>query len=129
MPGSTFLRRALLADAAVSGPAGLLMAAGAGPLQELLHVPKQLLLVAGVILIPYAFELALLARRSAPSAPLVWAVIATNVTWSFGSVLLLISEMIRPNALGYTFVLVQALAVAAFAEVQYVGLRKAAAAA
>jgi hypothetical protein len=129
MPGSTFLRRALLADAAVSGAAGLLMAAGAGPMQELLHVPKQLLLVAGVILIPYAFELALLARRDPPSALLVWAVIATNVTWALGSVLLLISGIVRPNALGYAFILVQALAVAAFGEIQYVGLRKATAAA
>ena len=125
MSGSTFLRRALFADAAVSGAAGLLMFVGAGPLQGLLHVPEQLLLVAGAILIPYALELVLLARRSPLGAPFVWAVIATNVTWALGSVLLLISKIVQPNALGYAFVLAQAIAVAAFAELQYVGLRKA----
>lgn len=125
MPGSNFLRRALLADAAVSGAAGLLMAAGAGPLQELLHVPARLLLVAGLILIPYALELVLLTRRSLLSAPLVWAVIATNVAWAVASVLILLTGHVQPNALGYAFILVQTIAVAAFAEIQYVGLRRA----
>ena len=129
MPDSNFLRRALLADAVVSGAAGLLMAGGAGPLQELLHVPAQLLLVAGMILIPYALELVLLTRRSLLSTPLVWAVIATNVAWALGSALILLTGIVHPNALGYAFLLVQAIAVAAFAEIQYVGLRKATAAA
>lgn len=129
MPDSNFLRRALLADAVVSGAAGLLMAGGAGPLQELLHVPAQLLLVAGLILIPYALELVLLTRRSLLSTPLVWAVIATNVAWALGSALILLTGIVHPNALGYAFLLVQAIAVAAFAEIQYVGLRKATAAA
>jgi hypothetical protein len=125
MPDSNFLHRALFADAAVSGAAGLLMAAGAGPLQELLHVPAQLLFVAGMILIPYALGLVLLTRRTPLSAPLVWAVIATNVAWALGSVLILLTGHVQPNALGYGIILVQAIAVAAFAEIQYVGLRKA----
>jgi len=125
MPGSNFLRRALLADAAVSGAAGLLMAAGAGPLQELLHVPAQLLFVAGMILVPYALELVLLTRRRPQGGLLVWAVIATNAAWSLGSVLILLTGIVQPNALGCAFILVQAIAVAAFAEIQYVGLRKA----
>lgn len=129
MPDSNFLRRALLADAAVSAAAGLLMAVGADPLQELLHVPARFLLVAGLILIPYALELVLLTRRRPLSAPLVWAVIATNVAWALASVLVLLTGHVQPNALGYAFILVQAIAVAAFAEIQYVGLRKATAAA
>jgi hypothetical protein len=129
MSGSTLLRRALFADGAVSGAAGLLMFVGARPLQELLHVPEQPLLVAGAILIPYALVLLVEARRSPLGAPFVWAVIAANVTWALGSVLLLFSRIIQPNALGYAFVVAQAIAVAAFAELQYVGLRKATAAA
>ena len=133
MPDSNFLRRALLADAAVSGAAGLLMAGGAGPLQdhraEAAALLDKLLLVAGMILIPYALELVLLTRRSPLSTPLVWAVIATNVAWALGSALILLTGIVHPNALGYAFLLVQAIAVAAFAEIQYVGLRKATAAA
>jgi hypothetical protein len=39
----SFLRRVLLADAAVSAAVGLLMAAAAAPLQELLALPSVLL--------------------------------------------------------------------------------------
>jgi hypothetical protein len=44
--------------------------------------------------------------------------------WVAGSVLLLVSGRFEPNALGFAFVLGQAAAVAVFAEMQYVGLRK-----
>jgi len=125
MPTPTFLRRALLADAAVSGAAGVLMAAGAGALQEMLGVPAQMLRVAGLILIPYALELILMSRRYSLPTPAVWAVIATNIAWALASVLILVTGTVHPTALGYAFILGQALAVAAFAEVQYVGLRKA----
>jgi len=54
-------------------------------------------------------------------------VIAINAAWVAGSVLLLLSGRIEPNILGYAFILGQALAVAGFAEMQYVGLRKSAA--
>lgn len=125
MPDFTFLRRTLVADAVVSGAAGLLMAFGAGPLHELLEVPERLLLAAGAILIPYALELVVVARRRPPSLPLVWAVIATNVSWAVGSALLLISGILQPNALGCAFILAQAIAAAGFGEIQYLGLRKA----
>jgi hypothetical protein len=66
-------------------------------------------------------------KRSSLSPASVWFVIALNVAWVVASVLLLLSSQIHPNALGYGFVIVQAIAVAAFAEMQYVGLRRRAA--
>jgi len=49
----TFLRRAMLADAVLSGTTGLLMIAGAGILSEFLAIPQPLLFWAGLILVPY----------------------------------------------------------------------------
>jgi hypothetical protein len=129
MSASAFLRRALVADAVVSGAAGLLMAAGAEPLHELLRVPVQLIHVAGLVLLPYALVLARLSRHRLLRAPAVGAVIATNVLWALASVLVVVlAGSQHPSALGYAFVVGQALVVAAFAALQFLGLRRAAAA-
>jgi hypothetical protein len=101
------------------------MAVVAGPLHELLDVPLQLLRVAGLVLLPYALGLILLSRRSILPTAAVGAVIATNVLWALTSVLILLAGGLEPNALGYAFVGGQALVVAAFAQLQYVGLRMA----
>jgi hypothetical protein len=47
-----------------------------------------------------------------------------NLAWASGSVLLLVSGRIQPSGLGHAVILGQAFAVAALAELQYVGLRK-----
>ena len=67
-----------------------------------------------------------LSRDSGLAPARVWAVIAINVAWAGGSVLLLLSGRIRPSGLGYAVILGQAFAVAALAELQYVALRKSA---
>jgi hypothetical protein len=54
----TLLRRALLADAIISGGTGALMALAAGPLSGLLGLPAGLLLWAGIVLLPFAAALA-----------------------------------------------------------------------
>ena len=54
----------------------------------------------------------------------VWAIIAYNVLWSVDSVVLLVSGYVAPTALGYAFVIFQAVVVAGFAALQIVGLRK-----
>ena len=125
MNASASLRGALVCDAVVSGATGLLMAVAAGPLHELLAVPLPLLRLAGLVLLPYALGLILLSRRSILPTAAVCAVIATNVLWALTSVLILFAGSLQPNALGYAFVIGQALVVAAFAQLQYVGLRKA----
>jgi hypothetical protein len=121
---SPLLRRALVADSAISGATGLLMTLGAAPLAELLGVPSGLLRYAGLSLLPFAALLAYLATRASLPRPAVWAVIACNIFWAADSILLLFTAWVGPTALGYAFVIAQALTVAAFAEAQHLGLRR-----
>ncbi|MPY87574.1 MAG: hypothetical protein GEU99_06615 [Luteitalea sp.] len=124
---SSFLRRALVADAGISGAAGLLMLFGADVLEGGLAVPAEILRYAGFSLLPFAALLVYLTRRERLPRGVVQAVIGLNALWVVGSVLLLLSGWIAPNGLGYAFILVQAVAVAGFTEMQYVALRRVAA--
>lgn len=119
-----FLRRVLMLDAAATGLTGLLMTFFAGTLTGLLALPNALLFYAGLILLPYALLVAWLAQRDSLPRWAIWVVIVTNVLWAIDSVLLVMSGWVEPNALGYAFIAVQALVVAGFAELQYVGLRR-----
>jgi hypothetical protein len=60
---SPFLRRALLADALISGATGLLMLIGANVLASLLGLPEALLRYAGLVLLPYGSLVAYVATR------------------------------------------------------------------
>jgi hypothetical protein len=120
----SFLRLALIADAAVSGATGLLAFAGAGILDGLLGLPADLLRYAGLSLIPYAAIVAYVGTRANVSRAAVWAIVAYNGLWSIDSVVLLVSGHVAPTALGYAFVIFQAVVVAAFAGLQVVGLRR-----
>lgn len=124
LPSSTFLRRALMADAAVSGATGVLMLVAAGVLASLLGLPAELLRWAGIALIPFAAFVLYVARRETASRALTLAVVAMNALWAVGSIVLLLAPGIAPTAVGYVFVIGQAVAVALFAELQYVGLRR-----
>jgi hypothetical protein len=123
---SSFLRLALLADAAVSSATGLAMMLGAGVVDGLLGVPGVLLRYAGLSLMPFAALVAFLATRENLSRPAAWAVVAYNALWAVDSIVLMASGWIAPTALGYAFIAFQALVVAIFAKLQYIGLRKAA---
>jgi hypothetical protein len=54
----------------------------------------------------------------------VWAIIIINTLWALDSVALLLSGWVAPNALGYAFVVLQAVVVAVVAELQYTGMRR-----
>jgi hypothetical protein len=122
---SSFVRRILVADAVISGATGVLMLAGSGLLEGLLGVPSGLLRYAGASLLPFAVAVAWLARRDNVSRGGVWAVIAANALWALDSIVVLFTGWVAPTMLGYTFIIFQAVVVAGFAELQYVGLRKA----
>jgi hypothetical protein len=123
---STFLRRALIADTVISGASGVLLLAGAGPLSRTFGVSAELLRSAGFSLLPFMVFLIWLCTRSNLPRTAVWVVIALNLAWVIGSIALLFIDGIDPSRLGMAFILVQAIAVAAFAEMQYVGLRRSA---
>jgi len=121
---STFLRRALMLDAVASGATGLLLIAGAGLIDGLLGLPAALLRGAGLALVPYVAFVIYAGTRETISRPAVWTIVAANAVWSIASVLLLVSGWIAPTALGYAFVVGQAVVVALLGELQYVGLRR-----
>jgi hypothetical protein len=126
---SPLLRQALLADAVLSGATGLLMLLGAGFLAGLLDLPEALLRYAGLALVPYVAFVAYVATRKPISRAAVWVVIVANDLWAAASVALLLTGWLTPNALGTGFVLFQALVVAALSAVQFVAVRRSAAAA
>jgi hypothetical protein len=122
---SSFLRRALLADALVSGAAGIVMSAGAATLAPLLNLPAGLLLGAGLVLFPWTAALVWMTRKPAVPAAAVWTVIGLNVCWVVESVWVALGGVVRPNVLGQAFIAVQALAVLVLAELELIGMRRA----
>jgi hypothetical protein len=125
---SLLLRRAILADAVVSGAMALLLSIAATPLARLLSLPEPLLRETGLFLIGYVALLGWLATRPAMPSLLVWLIVVGNALWTLGSVALLVSGAVSPNLLGIVFVAVQAIAVGVFAELQFLGLRRSGAA-
>ena len=121
---SMFLRRAILADAIFSGASALLLTFGAGALAPMLNLPEALLREIGLLLIAYAALVGWLGTRQSMPKALVLIVIAGNAAWTVGSIALLFSGAVTPNLLGEAVVAIQAIATGAFAELQYIGLRK-----
>ena len=118
------LRTALRLDAASSGAMGLLLLLAAGALAPLFDLPVALLRGSGLVLLPFAIALAWLSARKQIPRGWAWAVIIANVLWTVDSLLLPAIDWFAPSALGTAFVVAQALAVALFAGLQYVGLRE-----
>ena len=121
---STFLNRALLADAIFSGVAALALTLGAGVLAPVLNLPEALLRETGLFLIAYTALVGWLAARSSVPKALLLLVIVGNAAWTLGSIALLFSGAVAPNLLGQIFIVAQAIATGVFAELQYVGLRR-----
>lgn len=121
---SLFLRRAILADAAFSGVSALALTFAAGALAPLLSLPEVLLRETGLFLIAYTALVSWLGTRQAMPKALVLIVIAGNAVWTLASIALLFSGAVTPNLLGEVAIAAQAIAVGAFAELQYIGLRK-----
>ena len=121
---SGLLRKALLADAVLSGLTGLILLSAADPLAGLLTLPAGLLRWSGAILIPFAAFVAVIGSSHRVRRPLVVAIIACNVLWAMDSVLLLVTDWVNPNALGRIFVIAQSITVAVLAEFEFMGLRR-----
>jgi hypothetical protein len=121
---SVFLRRAILADAIFSGVSAIVLTFAAAALAPLLSLPEALLRETGLFLIAYTALVSWLGTRQAMPKALVLIVIAGNVVWTLASIALLFSGAVTPNLLGEVAIAAQAIAVGAFAELQYIGLRK-----
>ncbi len=122
---SVFLRRALVADALVSAAVGAVMALGANALQGVLNIPSALLMPAGLAMFPYAAYLLWLATRPAVPRAAVWVPIVLNVLWALECVLFAVNATPPPTLLGEAFIAMQVIAVLVFAELEFIGLRRA----
>jgi hypothetical protein len=120
----TVLRRVLALDAVASGAMGLGLAAFAPLLAGVLGLPSELLRESGLILLPWAAFIGFLASRQQPSRIAVWSVIALNALWVVDSIVLLATGWVEPTALGLAFVIVQAVVVGVFAELEFLWLRR-----
>lgn len=117
------LKRALVADAAVSGAVGLLSLAGARWLGSVLDLPAALLAGSGAFMTIYAAGLVMLGNRRPVPASGARIVVGGNLVWAAACVVLLFSGWVAPNVLGAGFIVVQIAAVLIFAELQALALR------
>ena len=121
---ATLLRRVLYVDAATCAAMGALLTLDAGVLAPLFGLPAMLLQYSGFSLFPIAAFMLWVATRAALPLPGVWLVIVGNAGWVAGSAALL--ALASPTAIGYAFVVAQALGTAALAALEYGGLHYAA---
>lgn len=123
---SPFLRRALQIDALFSGVSALLLVFGASFLAPLTNLPEGFLRNTGLVLVVFVLGVGYLASRRVMPKGAVVAVIAINAVWTIGSIALLVSGWLSPNLLGQLFIVMQAIAVGVFAELEFIGLRRSA---
>ena len=114
------IRQALTLDLVATGATALLALTAAGFTAGLTDLPEPLLRGAGLALLPFLALVAAMALK--PVRGGVIAVIAINIAWVIASIAAL-ALFVSPNALGYAFVVAQALAVGLFAELQILALR------
>ncbi len=119
-----FLRKVLIADAAISGTAGIAMIGGADLTHALLGLPSALLFWAGVSLIPFIATLVMVIRAGAAPAALIVTIIALNFVWVAASLFVAFGPIFAPTLIGQLFVCAQAATVFLFAELQVIGLRR-----
>ena len=120
-----FLRNTLLADAAMGAAAAALTILGSGFLAGLLQLPQALIFWAGVLLVPIAGFLLVMARRATIPRSWLREIVFINWAWVAASAGILVFAPIAPNALGVAFIVAQAVAVAAFAFCEGLALRQA----
>lgn len=116
------LRLALGADAVVTGVNGAAYLAAAGPLSDLLGLDAGLLRGIGGFLLAFAIVVALVARSPRPFA--VKEVVAVNVLWAAGSIVVAVTGAGDPTTAGTVWIAMQAVVVGLFAELQLGALRR-----
>jgi hypothetical protein len=120
---SRILRRALAADAAVSGSAALLHVAGGATAASLLGLPPAPVLGSGLFMLAYAAALVALARAQILRSFWIAFVVVGNVAWADACVALWAFDIVSPTTLGTAWLSMQAVAVTALAVWQGIGWR------
>jgi hypothetical protein len=118
------LRPVLKLDAVVTGANGAAYLVAAGPLGELLGLSETLLRATGAFLLAFAAVVWITgSRREIPRAP-VYAIVVANAVWAADSLVAAIAGWGDPTTAGTVWIVLQAIVVAAFAELQLTGLRR-----
>lgn len=119
------LRLSLKLDAVVTGAAGVLLLAGGPALAGALGAPAGLPRPVGAFLAAYAAAIWLAGSRPRAVRPAARAAVALNLLWVADSIALLAAGWFPLTGPGVAFVVAQAVAVALFADLQLLGLRRA----
>jgi hypothetical protein len=112
------LQTLLAIDSATCAAMGTLLLAAAGPVNTLTRLPAPLLRWAGLVLLPIAAFMAVLTRLQSVPRWSVMLVVAGNVGWVLASIALPVTQLIQPNALGWSFLFAQAAVVAVLARLE-----------
>lgn len=118
----SMLRRLLLLDAATCLAMGAALIFANGPIAELTGFSPDLLMGAGVVLLPCAGFMLVLARRLSPPAGGARVVVAANVLWVVASLLLPLWPEVDPNTTGLLGLFAQAFGVAVLAALEHFAL-------
>ena len=118
-----FLRAVLVADAASGAATALLHLTAAGALSSLLGLSAPLLVGSGLALIAYVAAAAWLASCDPVPRGQLAALIAGNWAW-VGACIVLLATGAASTPLGQAYLVVQAVAVGALAELQWLGMRR-----
>ena len=117
------LRTVLKLDAMATGAMGALIAAGSGLLSGPLGTSVPVLVGVGLFLVAFAAAVWVVATRPEISRLAVWTVIALNLVWVVESVVFATGDAL--NGVGTVLVVAQAAATVLFADLEFVGLRRA----
>ena len=112
---SPTLRHALLADAVVSGSAGLLQVAGGAAVVSLFGLPQALVFGSGLFMLAYAATLVVLTRASVLRRIWIALIVLGNFAWADACVALWAFDGVSPTPLGTAWLLAQAAGVTALA--------------
>jgi hypothetical protein len=121
-----FLRQVLRVDAMLSGLTALALIADAAPLSTWTGLPPGALQAIGAALVPWTALLVWLASRAVVSSAAVGAVIALNFVWALDCALAAFGAFGAPAGVGVAVFAVQAFGTVVVAELEWLGLRRAA---
>ncbi len=119
------LRTALRGNGVFSAVSGAMMVVASRPLAEFIGLAwPSALLIMGVLTLLYALDLFWFTSRETINMTFAWLTIILDVAWVVGSVVLLLADPLGFTVAGKWFVGLMAEAVALFAVVQWLGVRR-----
>ena len=119
------LRTALRGNGVFSAVSGAMMVVASRPLAEFIGLAwPSALLIMGVLTILYALDLFWFTSRETINMTFAWLTIILDVAWVVASVVLLLADPLGFTVAGKWFIGLMAEAVALFAVVQWLGVRR-----